>query len=210
MAGLGRRTFAPGEVLTASNVMNYLQDQVVQTYAGTAARGSAIGTAVSEGMISYVADTNSVEVYDGSDWLGLGPSNNIVQIVTGTTTTSVVSNTSTFIDTGLQATITPRKSTNKILVLVSQSFLKTAASSLNRANIRLLRGATVLQTAQSVFYTATALEFRGYQSFHIIDEPATTSAITYKTQFMNEGNTAAIQANIPSAFCQITLIEIQG
>ena len=68
MAGLGRRTFAPGEVLTASNVMNYLQDQVVQTYAGTAARGSAIGTAVSEGMVSYLADSNEIEVYDGSAW----------------------------------------------------------------------------------------------------------------------------------------------
>jgi hypothetical protein len=43
--------------------MNYLQDQVVQTYAGTAARGSAIGTAVSEGMVSYLADTDSLEVY---------------------------------------------------------------------------------------------------------------------------------------------------
>ena len=66
MAGLGRRTFAPGEVLTASNVMNYLQDQVVQTYAGTAARGSAIGTAVSEGMVSYLADSDEVQVYTDS------------------------------------------------------------------------------------------------------------------------------------------------
>jgi hypothetical protein len=63
MAGLGRRTFAPGEVLTASNVMNYLQDQVVQNYAGTAARGSAIGSAVSQGMVSYLDDSNSLEVY---------------------------------------------------------------------------------------------------------------------------------------------------
>ena len=56
MAGLGRRTFAAGEVLTASNVMGYLQDQAVMNFAGTAARGSAIGTAVSEGMVSYLAD----------------------------------------------------------------------------------------------------------------------------------------------------------
>jgi hypothetical protein len=61
--GLGRRTFAPGEVLTASNVMNYLMDQSVMNFAGTAARGSAIGTAVSEGMVSYLADTDSLEVY---------------------------------------------------------------------------------------------------------------------------------------------------
>jgi hypothetical protein len=73
MAGLGRRTFAPGEVLTASNVMNYLQDQVIQTYAGTAARGSAIGTAVSEGMVSYLADSKYVEVFDGSDWISALP-----------------------------------------------------------------------------------------------------------------------------------------
>jgi hypothetical protein len=61
--GLGRRTFAPGEVLTASNVMNYLQDQAVMNFAGTAARGSAIGTAVSEGMVSYMNDTDNLEVY---------------------------------------------------------------------------------------------------------------------------------------------------
>ena len=71
MAGAGRRTFTPGEVLTASNVMNYLQDQAVMNFAGTAARGSAIGTAVSEGMVSYLADTNVVQAYDGSAWNSL-------------------------------------------------------------------------------------------------------------------------------------------
>jgi hypothetical protein len=68
MAGSGRRVFAPGEVLTASNTMNYLMDQTVMNFAGTAARGSAIGTAVAEGMVSYLADTNDVQVYDGADW----------------------------------------------------------------------------------------------------------------------------------------------
>lgn len=86
MAGLGRRTFQAGEVLTASNVMAYLQDQVVQNYAGTAARGSAIGTAVSEGMVSYLADTNVVQAYDGSAWNSLAyasavPSTNSIGLV---------------------------------------------------------------------------------------------------------------------------------
>lgn len=62
MAGLGRRTFAAGEVLTASNVMGYLQDQAVMNFAGTAARGSAI-SAPDEGMISYLKDTDAIEVY---------------------------------------------------------------------------------------------------------------------------------------------------
>lgn len=68
MAGLGRRTFAAGEVLTAANVMGYLQDQAVQVYAGTAARGSAVGTAATEGMVSYLKDLNTIQVYDGSSW----------------------------------------------------------------------------------------------------------------------------------------------
>jgi len=55
--------------LTASNVMNYLQDQAVMNFAGTAARGSAIGTAVSEGMVSYLADSDTIETYNGTSWL---------------------------------------------------------------------------------------------------------------------------------------------
>lgn len=70
MAGLGRRTFAAGEVLTASNVMGYLQDQAVMNFAGTAARGSAVPTP-SEGMVSYLADSNVVQAYDGSAWNSL-------------------------------------------------------------------------------------------------------------------------------------------
>jgi hypothetical protein len=68
MPGLGRKTWTAGEVVTAANVQGYLQDQVVQVYAGTAARSSALGTAVSEGMVSYLSDTNVLQYYDGSAW----------------------------------------------------------------------------------------------------------------------------------------------
>jgi hypothetical protein len=63
---LGRKVFAPGEVLTATNVQNYLMDQAVQVYAGTAARGSAIGSATTEGMISWLADTDQLQVATGT------------------------------------------------------------------------------------------------------------------------------------------------
>jgi hypothetical protein len=66
MAGLGRKVFAPGEVLTATNVQNYLMDQAVQVYAGTAARGSAIGTATTEGMVSWLQDTDQLQVATGT------------------------------------------------------------------------------------------------------------------------------------------------
>ncbi len=69
MAGLGRKVFTAGEVLTAANVQDYLQDQAVMVFAGSAARGSAIGTAT-EGMVSYLTDNNLKQLaieYDMTD-----------------------------------------------------------------------------------------------------------------------------------------------
>jgi len=72
MSGLGRKVFTAGSVLTAADVMDYLMDQSVMVFAGTAARGSALGTAVSEGMVSYRTDQNALEYYDGSAWIPVG------------------------------------------------------------------------------------------------------------------------------------------
>ena len=66
----GWKEWAIAEVVEASDFQTYIQDQVVQVYADSGARGSALGTAVSEGMVSYLEDTNAVEYYDGSSWQG--------------------------------------------------------------------------------------------------------------------------------------------
>lgn len=73
MAGLGRKVFTAGEVLTAANVQGYLQDQVVQVYASSAVRATAVGTAT-EGMMSYLTDTNAVQYYDGAAWQNVSAS----------------------------------------------------------------------------------------------------------------------------------------
>lgn len=86
MSGLGRKVFTAGEVLTAANVQDYLQDQVVMVFAGTAARGSALGTAVlSEGMVTYLQDNNSIQVWDGSAWGTVFPAQGDISSVTAGT-----------------------------------------------------------------------------------------------------------------------------
>lgn len=82
MAGSGWRTFSAGAVLTAAQVQNYLQDQVVQVYASSAARSSALGTAVSTGMLSFVTATEGLDLYTHGTWTGL----NYSTITNGTTT----------------------------------------------------------------------------------------------------------------------------
>jgi hypothetical protein len=67
MAGLGRKVFVSGDILTAAQVQGYLQDQAIMVFAGTAARGTAI-TSPTEGMFSYLSDTNTLQYYDGSAW----------------------------------------------------------------------------------------------------------------------------------------------
>ena len=68
-----RKVFTAGEVLTAADVNSFLMDQSVMTFAGTAARGSAIPTAV-EGMVTYLQDSNIYQVWTGSAWAGLNSS----------------------------------------------------------------------------------------------------------------------------------------
>jgi hypothetical protein len=67
----GWKDWQIGEVVEAAEFQTFLQDQVVQVYADSSARGSALGTAVAEGMVSFTADNNAVEVYNGTDWVGL-------------------------------------------------------------------------------------------------------------------------------------------
>ena len=68
MAGQGRRVFTAGDVLTASQVQDFLQDQSVMVFAGTAARSSAIASP-SEGMVAITTDNDELDYYDGSAWV---------------------------------------------------------------------------------------------------------------------------------------------
>jgi hypothetical protein len=67
----GYRTFTSGEVLTAENVMNYLMDQSVLVFAGTAAAGSALPSPA-EGQLRFLKDTDSLEFYSGTSWTAVG------------------------------------------------------------------------------------------------------------------------------------------
>lgn len=62
MPGLGRKVYTAGDVLTASDVQSYLQDQTVMKFANAAARSSAIAVPT-QGMASYRNDIGIFEVY---------------------------------------------------------------------------------------------------------------------------------------------------
>jgi hypothetical protein len=72
--GSGYRVFTAGEVLTASNVQNFLQNQSVMSFADSTARATSIGTAnFEEGMVSYLQNTDQLELYNGTAWASIAP-----------------------------------------------------------------------------------------------------------------------------------------
>jgi hypothetical protein len=93
--GSGYRTFTAGEVLTASNVQNFLQDQVVMVFADSTARATSIGTAnFEEGMVSYLENSDTVEVYNGTTWGSIAPVSSQGLTLINTTTFSGVTSIS--------------------------------------------------------------------------------------------------------------------
>jgi hypothetical protein len=141
----------------------------------------------------------------------------ILQVVQATYSTQVSSSTTTLVDTGLTATITPQSTSSKVLVIVHQAGIEKTSNNLNSAvRIALLRGATNISTpVDGACYTNTAITLNiGSQHFTFLDSPNTISATTYKTQFCNIGiATAAVK--VQSTFgltpeSTITLMEISA
>lgn len=76
---MGWKDWVYGDLVSAADFQSLVQDQTVQRYASSSARSAALGSAVAEGMVSYLDDTNAVEVYNGSGWNSLsGGSGNVL------------------------------------------------------------------------------------------------------------------------------------
>ena len=135
----------------------------------------------------------------------------ILQVVNGTTTTETSSSSSTFADTTLTATITPKFSTSTIYVLVNQNGLaKYSGSAASALDLNLVENGTsvVNWTVSSGYTGASDYNFFGASSFATIRSPATTSSITYKTQFKNQANTSLVRVQESNSTSSITLMEI--
>ena len=140
----------------------------------------------------------------------------VLQIVSGTYSTLTSIASTSFTDTGLSLAITPKFSTSKILVMVSQPI--TFGRTLNAINgyYQLLRGSSSIFNGGRSFgmYVNTATDFDNTQILNSIylDSPATTSSTTYKTQakLSTTANSATAVFQNDSAVASITLLEIAG
>jgi hypothetical protein len=134
----------------------------------------------------------------------------VVQVVQGSTSTATTNTTSSFVDTGLTASITPLFSSSKILVMVQQQGCKATLISTGCVDMKLQRNSSdIYNFAIAYFYGYVSTEFRSDISGCYLDSPSTTSATTYKTVFRaNNGGTSTVQNDGANTVSTITLMEI--
>ena len=157
--------------------------------------------------------TGATPIVNGGTGASSFTKGKVLQIVNARTGTEVTSNTATYVDTGLTATITPSSTSNKILVVVQQSAGKQATNTWG--NIRLYRDSTEIGgtiPARSLGYTGDSTNnYMGIGcGITFLDTPSSTSALVYKTQFNNNEATGTIRVQVDSGQSFITLMEIEG
>ena len=130
---------------------------------------------------------------DGVIWATPAGGGKVIQMVTATYSTRFTTTSTTYVDTGMSATITPTSASNNILVMHNGNYDQSASNA--QVNIRILRGATNIKTYNSWGFTNNSI-FRGNMTLLKTDSPATTSATTYKIQISNDvGATIGAQYN---------------
>ena len=181
-----------------------------------AAKGDLVaGSATNDAAVLAVGADDTVLTADSAEATGLkwapAVAGKVLQVVVGTSTTPVSNSTNVYADTGLSATITPATTGSRILVIVDHgTIFKSDANIDNQLNFKLFRGATEILFSNSN-WTGTALNLKAYHGIQFVDSPSSTSALTYKTQFRNESNTATVTViggGVSATTGSIILLEI--
>ncbi len=150
--------------------------------------------------------------------------NRVVQVVMGEYTTAAALTTgTTMTDSGVTATITPRSTSSKILVMYTLSLAQSTGDS----RIKLLRGASSIfegtpagskSTATNHLNNLGGAEGATTMFYSYLDSPATTSATTYKIQtgtatagdvgYINRGSTDTDADGTFRSYSNIILVEV--
>jgi hypothetical protein len=87
---------------------------------------------------------------------------------------------------------------------------KSSGSSANALNLKIVRGSTSIHTfVDSFMYTNVAeVLYGGVATGIYLDSPATTSAVTYKTQMWNDLAASAVTVQTSNEASQIILMEV--
>jgi hypothetical protein len=194
-----RKIFVAGEILTAADVNSNLMDQAVMVFDDATARTTAIPSPI-EGMVTYLKDVDGLFSYNGTAWvpaasgasLGAGT---VLQVVQGIKTdpqfSSSVANGAFVAVSGLEAKITPRATSSKILVHYDVSGGGSSfgySILLKRDGTGISLGGADGSRSQVTSGGVSGNDDRNYNvgAATVLDSPNTTSEVTYTIELHND------------------------
>ena len=170
-------------------------------------------------MPTTITGTDGVsQVQTGAVESGDLPAGSVIQVVQATFSTVITVSSTTYIDIGLSASITPLNSQNKILIINNLTGrLFTQQNDDRRFDINIVRDSTQIHQANTDFLQSGVggggfAVFPIFGSIVYLDSPDTVNTITYKTQgkVNNNSSTTRLQINSAASTSTITLMEIAG
>lgn len=139
------------------------------------------------------------------------PTGSVLQVVSATTTTPFVTTSGTYATTGFSASITPKFSTSKVLVLVN-AFV-TASVNACQPTITVYRNSTNIGFSTygfGDFYSAAGGYSEIILPISFLDSPATTSSTTYTIYGRNSTSAGSATFFDGNRTSTLTLIEVAG
>jgi hypothetical protein len=176
-----------------------------------------------EGQMIYETDTDMVSIWNGSAWRYLAsttPTNgSVLQVVSNSYTTETSTTSASWVTTGLNATITPKSTSSKVMIFAQVN--GSTSASTNNGYFTIFRG-TVTGTNLGAggaggggvgagfgsLYTAGG-RIDATMSMSYLDSPSTSSAQIY-TIGMYAAAGITFTAQKFGATSTITLMEIAG
>ena len=176
----------------------------------TGASNNALSVANTQitGLIeaAQIGSANATLVTSGTLPAARLPAGSVLQVVMGTYAIDTSTTSASFVTTGLSASITPRSTSSKILVLYTGTYFVTVSS--KGVRIQITRAATSIY-APSNYNLYSSAVILAQQTLSYLDSPVTTSATTYAINFSTpDGST--VRAQYDNNQSTIVLMEIQG
>jgi hypothetical protein len=139
------------------------------------------------------------------------PVGSVLQVVNATYSVSTSYSSSTYTDTGLTVNITPTSSTSKFLVKVTHAgCFKDGSANAGGIQLILMRNGSQIAFMEDIaaYNASNSATGVGSSSINYLDSPATSSAITYKTQVAARSNAASVYLQENNCTSTITVMEI--
>jgi hypothetical protein len=126
----------------------------------------------------------------GMTWAEAGGGGKILNVYQVSYDTTISTTSNSYQTTNLTKTLTPSSTSSDFLIQFNFGVQKIQSASSSSQYVQLKRGSTVLEEWSDgwMLYEATGGGSRGYPPGHfiLVDQPATTSAITYSVEYKSE------------------------